>query len=109
AGRLSELVGSGGLETDRFVRTLGWRRVAEQEWELLAPETRTMLQDYARGVNAYIEGRDAKELSLEYQILDLTNDSYEPEPWEPLDSIAWAKAMAWDLRSNMTDELTRTW
>src|SRR5688572_12480600 len=27
AGRLSEIVGAGGLETDRFLRTLGVRRV----------------------------------------------------------------------------------
>ena len=31
AGRLSEMVGSGGLESDKAVRTMGWRRVAEQE------------------------------------------------------------------------------
>src|SRR5687768_7234749 len=28
AGRLAELVGESGLESDEFVRTLGWRRVA---------------------------------------------------------------------------------
>ncbi len=31
AGRLSEMFGDSGLETDKFVRTMGWRRVAEQE------------------------------------------------------------------------------
>ena len=40
AGRLSELVGEGGLETDRVIRTLGWRRVAEAELPTLKPETR---------------------------------------------------------------------
>ena len=25
-------------------------------------------------------------------------------PWHPVDSLAWLKAMAWDLRGNMTDE-----
>ena len=30
AGRLSELFGKSQLETDAYVRTLGWRRVAEQ-------------------------------------------------------------------------------
>ena len=34
AGRLSELFGETTLETDRFVRTMGWRRVAEQELAL---------------------------------------------------------------------------
>src|SRR5699024_199485 len=32
---------------------------------------------------------------------------YEPEPWTPVDSAAWLKAMAWDLRTNIEDETTR--
>ena len=31
AGRLSEMFGEGQVETDTFLRTLGWRQVAEQE------------------------------------------------------------------------------
>ena len=54
AGRLSELYGVSQLETDAYVRTLGWRRVAEQELELLAPSTRRALDAYAAGVNSYI-------------------------------------------------------
>ncbi len=42
AGRLAELVGDGALDTDKYVRTLGWRRVAEQEVELLDPETKAL-------------------------------------------------------------------
>ena len=58
AGRLSELVGENAdaLQADRVVRTLGWRRVAEQELPLLAPSTREYLQAYADGVNAYVRG-----------------------------------------------------
>jgi penicillin amidase len=37
AGRLSELFGSSQFETDTYIRTLGWRRVAQQELGLLAP------------------------------------------------------------------------
>ena len=37
AGRLSELYGESQVETDAYVRTLGWRRVAEQELPLLSP------------------------------------------------------------------------
>ena len=32
---------------------------------------------------------------------------YRVEPWSPADSLAWLKAMAWDLRGNYGDELTR--
>ena len=89
------------------MRTLGWRRVAEQELPLLAPSTRDYLQAYADGVNAYIEGRSPADLSAAYSVLDLAGDVPEIEPWTPVDSLAWLKAMAWDLRSNYDEELGR--
>jgi penicillin amidase len=107
AGRLAELVGDGALETDKYVRTLGWRRVAQQELALLDDTTLALVKAYARGVNSYIEDRSASELSLEYAVLSLTGPDYQPEPWTPVDSLSWIKAMAWDLRSNMGDEIDR--
>jgi penicillin amidase len=108
AGRLSEMVGSGGLESDKAVRTMGWRRVAEQELPRLAPETRQYLQAYADGVNAYIRQVESPEkMSLEYTVLQRRNPSYRVEPWTPVDSLAWLKALAWDLRGDYNDELTR--
>jgi penicillin G amidase len=107
AGRLSELVGADAIETDKFVRTLGWRDVARRELEQLSPSTRRYLEAYSDGVNAYIEDKSAGELSLEYTVLSVTGPDYVPEPWTPVDSVAWLKAMAWDLRSNMDDEIDR--
>jgi penicillin amidase len=107
AGRLAELVGDAALETDKFVRTLGWRRVAQQELALLDDDTRRLVNAYARGVNRYIEGRSSSQLSLEYAALGVTGPSYDPDPWTAVDSLAWVKAMAWDLRSNMNDEIAR--
>ncbi len=104
AGRLSELFGSSQVETDAYVRTLGWRRVAEQELGLLAPSTRRYLDAYAAGVNAYLEGRSAADLSLEYSLLRLQGLRYTPEPWTAADSVAWLKVMAWNLGSNLTQE-----
>ncbi len=109
AGRLSELVGENedALAADKVVRTMGWRHVAEQEWELLTPQTQEALQAYADGVNAYLATRSTGELALEYVVLGLRVDVSDPEPWDPIDSLAWLKAMAWDLRSNYDDELER--
>jgi penicillin amidase len=109
AGRLSELVGASteALQADKVVRTLGWRRVAEQELPLLSASTRQYLQSYADGVNAYIAGRSASQLGVEYAVLDLQLPSYRIKPWTPVDSLAWLKAMAWDLKSNYDDEVTR--
>jgi penicillin amidase len=107
AGRLSELYGESQLQTDAYVRTLGWRRVAEQELELLAPSTRRALDAYAAGVNAYVSGRSARELSLEYTLLGLQGLAYTPYEWTAADSLAWLKVMAWDLGSNLEQETER--
>ncbi|MDN5744010.1 MAG: penicillin acylase family protein [Nocardioidaceae bacterium] len=107
AGRLSEMFGDAGLESDLVVRTLGWRRIAQKELTLLKPATRSALDAYAEGVNAYLEGRSGPETSLEYTLLGLTGLDYTPEKWTPVDSIAWLKAMAWDLRGNMAEEIGR--
>jgi len=95
--RLSEMFGDSQLDTDRFLRTLGWARVAQQEVENLAPETAAYLQAYTDGVNAYLADHHGSQLSLEYAILKLLNPDYQPEPWQPLHSVAWGKVMAWDL------------
>lgn len=108
SGRLAELVGEGGVATDKVIRTLGWRRVAEEELSLLSPESRSYLQAYASGVNAYIEARGApSKMSLEYLVLAQTAPGYQVRPWDAADSLAWLKAMAWDLRGNYAEELAR--
>ncbi|MER6949721.1 penicillin acylase family protein [Nonomuraea sp. NPDC000554] len=108
SGRLSELFGKATLDNDKAIRTMGWRRVAEQELPELSARTRRYLDAYAKGVNAWLAANpNASDRSLEYSILKLQNGGYKPEPWTALDSISWLKAMAWDLRSNMEDEIDR--
>jgi penicillin G amidase len=107
AGRLAELFGKSQLETDAYIRTLGWRRVAEQELALLAPSTRRYLDAYAAGVNAYLAGRSAADLSFEYSMLRLHGLRYTAEPWTAADSVSWIKVMAWDLASNLEEESER--
>ena len=108
SGTLSEMFGRSALETDEFVRTLGWRRVATAELPLLAPDTRSYLQSFADGVNAYLADHQGAHLSLEYAVLGLDGLHYTPAPWTPVDSLSWLKAMAWDLGSNMQDEIDRS-
>jgi penicillin amidase len=107
SGTLSEMFGKGQVETDAFLRTLGWRQVAEQEYTMLSPEAKAIADSFSDGVNAYINGRNPVELSLEYSILGLLTPSYKIEPWTPVNSLTWGKAMAWDLGGNMSDEIQR--
>jgi penicillin amidase len=112
SGRLSELFGKDQVSTDAFLRTLGWRRVAEKEWNsVISDQARGYLQAYADGVNAWIADNGGSAASgaksLEYSVLGLSNSGYTIEKWDPIDSLAWLKAMAWDLRGNMEEEIAR--
>ena len=100
AGRLSEAFGEAALDTDRFLRMLGVRRVAAAQWANASPASREALQAYADGVNAVIATLRARP--PEFLILGL-----QPEPWTPEDSLAWAIMMAWDLGANWNTELIR--
>jgi penicillin amidase len=107
SGRLSEILGPSALEKDRFIRTVGWHRTAQEELETMTGEERDALQAYADGVNAYVAANRGK-LGLEFVLLDLTGVSFEPEPWTPLNTLTWTKVMAWDLGDNRKAELLRS-
>jgi penicillin amidase len=100
SGQLSEILGPSALEADRFMRTLGLRRVAEANLGHYDAETRRLLDAYAAGVNAFLARRPV--LPPEFWLLGVT-----PEPWSAVDSIVWTKVMAWDLGGNWRSELLR--
>jgi len=102
AGRMAEVLGPKALPTDRFLRTLGVHRNAGQILTRLAPDTRAALQAYASGINAFLARRSGP-LPPEF----ILTGTAAPEPWEPVDSIAWQTMMAWDLGANWTQELLR--
>ncbi|MFA7278539.1 MAG: penicillin acylase family protein [Sterolibacterium sp.] len=101
AGRLAELFGPVSLDTDRFLRTLGIRRVSLATWDKLDADTRSIFEAYTDGVNAFLAIND-KPLPPEFILL-----GHRPEPWSAIDSVAWIKMMAWDLNSSWRPELLR--
>ena len=102
AGRLAEVVGSSGLVSDRWMRTLGVRRLAEAQYPQLAEATRRALDAYARGVNAWLASRGSS-MPVEFLVLGL-----RPEPWSSVDSLVWLKLMALRLSSDWREELLRS-
>jgi penicillin amidase len=78
AGRVSELIGSAGLNYDRTERRRGMGFGAEQTLKKLPedPEGVALIEAYRDGVNSYIESLDAKSIPVEYKLLD-----YTPEAW----------------------------
>lgn len=101
SGRLAEAFGEAALESDRFLRALGVRRTAEQQWGQVKGESRDVLEAYAAGVNDTMRDRTPAR-PPEMLILGVSK-----EPWTPQDSMAWATMMAWDLGGNWGTELLR--
>ena len=101
AGRLSEAFGPAALDNDKFLRALGVRRAAAAQWQGASSASKALLLAYTAGVNQVIREK-MKARPPEFIALGL-----QPELWDPIDSVAWALMMAWDLGGNWTTELQR--
>ncbi|MET0605553.1 MAG: penicillin acylase family protein [Beijerinckiaceae bacterium] len=101
SGTLAEILGEPGLVTDRFIRSLGVRRAAEQQYARLPQEARASLEAYAAGVNAFVE----QEMIAPPMEFWFTRS--QPGRWAPVDSVAWLMMMALDLGGNYNHELIR--
>jgi penicillin amidase len=55
SGRLAEVLGARALPVDRWLRILGFRRVAAIEAEQMPAEARREMEAYAEGVNSWIQ------------------------------------------------------
>ncbi len=100
AGRLAEIFGPLVLDADRFMRRIELYRQAEisHKW-ICEQEDPRPLDRFSDGVNAFI---GLKKLPLELSLL-----RFEPEPWTPLDSLAWANVLAFGQSGNFVTELAR--
>jgi penicillin G amidase len=101
-GQLSEILGPRTLAIDKEFRTNGFARAAERDATLLDPESRKVMEAYARGVNQFIE-QHKKNLPLEFSLL-----RYEPRPWQPSDTIAISGYMYRTLTNTWERELNRS-
>lgn len=100
-GRLAEVLGEPGLESDRFMRTLGLGRAAQLDLSVISGEARGLVEAYMEGVNKFLQ-QHGDSLPLEFTIL-----GYRPEPWTLLDTLAIAKLQLYDAAGNYTQELLR--
>ena len=94
AGRISEIVGKAALNYDRQERRKGMGYGAEQAINKMQedPETAQFIEAYAEGVNDYINQLQAKDIPVEYKLLD-----YKPEPWNAKKTALLLMLMTKDL------------
>jgi len=101
AGELSELFGKVALHQDTRARRFGFRAVARRVIEAAPAGERSVIEAYARGVNAGLAGLAARP--WEYLLLRAT-----PRAWLPEDSVLVVHSMWWQLQyGTLTAEIDR--
>ncbi len=95
-GETAEIFGASRLEEDKRWRKFGFSGIAAENLKNLNAETRAMLENYTRGVNAYLATLNGKTLPVEFQIL-----GYQPRLWTAEDSLVVSKIF--------DDGLSNTW
>ena len=98
SGRLSELVGSGGVEVDRYMRMMNFANAAKSSFANFDPEVQYALTQYAKGVNFFI-AQNQKPVLMRLIGVNL-------EQWKPEDNLLVAKAIAWDMQKIWTKKLS---
>jgi len=101
SGSLSEIIGEKTIRVDQFIRTLGIRNAARNQYELLPSETKLALEAYTNGINAGFAGL-GWALPTEFILLGT-----KPGLWTPIDSMSWMMMMALDLGDNWSKEVMR--
>tara|TARA_R110002020_G_scaffold34066_26_gene103732 strand:- start:4772 stop:7237 length:2466 start_codon:yes stop_codon:yes gene_type:complete len=104
-GRLSEMFGDATVGTDVWLRTMGIHEAAVASLDVMDTDTLAMLENYARGINAWVEREPrvfSSRLPPEYLILGV-----EPEPWTAAHTLTAIKMMSISLAENLGEEALR--
>jgi penicillin amidase len=103
-GELAEIFGQPALEEDKRHRLYGFAALSDALVSRTTPATRDALENYARGVNAYIESRGGKDAPLptEFQLI-----GYRPRPWRAADSLVIGKIFAETLSTTWPTDISR--
>jgi penicillin amidase len=100
-GRLAEIFGPSVVDADAFLRTIDLPAGASAEYAGLDGQSKQELQAYADGVNAFVAAHK-DTLPLEFSILGFT-----PAPWQPVDSLAYARVLSETLDGTWYTKYTR--
>ncbi len=96
SGRTAEIFGKVVLEEDKRWRRFGFDKIVNESYKNLDAEFKAALDNYAKGVNAYIASLNKDSMPPEFKILQ-----YQPEQWKATDSLIIGKIL--------TDALSTTW
>ena len=102
SGNVSKYVGSQGVSSDVAMRLIGLPQNAlalEQAYKTNYPTYYQYLEDYAAGVNAYIDEAGAST-HLGFKLL-----GFQPFQWSVFYTLCWQGYMAWSLTTGAAEPL----
>ena len=112
SGQMSELFGSKTLMIDKFMRSVGLKRMAIESVELLEEEEKEMYQAYADGINDYVAGvsifsaeSTGRALPPEFIAFGISTDSFKE--WTMADSMSILRLLSFQLSWNWQNDLVR--
>jgi penicillin amidase len=100
-GELAEVMGPSLLEHDKAQRVLQFKTTARRVYANLPAADRARLDDYARGVNLFIQ-QHQDALPAEFRLL-----AYRPQPWSGEDSVSVGLMMVQLLDTHWPTKLSR--
>ncbi|MEZ4701689.1 MAG: penicillin acylase family protein [Rhodothermales bacterium] len=95
SGRLASAMGPALVDTDRMFRKTGMDWGARRNLERIERAggiELNILEAYARGFNAYLDGLDEADLPFEFRLL-----GFKPDAYSPLQSLRVLQYMVYDL------------
>ncbi|MFX1416942.1 MAG: penicillin acylase family protein, partial [Promethearchaeota archaeon] len=106
AGRISEILGGYAADSDRFYRTVGFARLAQETLDYYEAHTDDPNIAYTldtidaevAGVNAFIDTITSATMPIEFKLLGFT-----PEHWTRLDIFIFAHLQSWELAGGFGD------
>jgi len=103
AGDLAEVFGASALPADERARAMRMRALADADVQRLTAEDRTVLVEYARGVNYFIDSHRG-DYALEFS---LPGHAYSPRSWTLTDCMLIGLVMFRDLTDSMKFEFDK--
>lgn len=110
-GRVSELIGSSGIQIDQLLRTLDFGRAVPGILAQMPPATRQWLDAFVRGLNHHLA--KVRRLPPEFDLFGM-----QPEAWSTADILALGRLVSADvnwivwfqlLRFRADDDWPRLW
>ena len=100
-GELAKVLGSSLVKHDKAQRVLQFRVTARRVYANMSAADQARLDDYARGVNLFIE-QHRDSLPAEFRLLH-----YSPQPWSGADSLSIGMMMVQMLDTHWDVKLAR--